>query len=264
MALIGCTNPAAENYDPEAVQDDGSCVYLVSMNGQCLEFGDVDLVTSIEDRSYTLSYDFVDKKWSFYHDYFPDYYIHTRKSLYSTHNSVIHEHNRGPRGLYYDRSNAKPFILDVVFSNKETTILNSVNWISEVRAGGNKEADENSIALYEETISAITIWNNYQCTGRIVLDENNPPLLIANNRNSEQTWSFNDFRNVAIENTQFLEDIFKNYAVKLTAIDLDLPWYKKRLMDGKYFIVRFEFINSGDRQITLHDVDIDADISYRA
>lgn len=259
---LGCTNPAAKNYDPSADQDDGTCVYLVEMNGQCLEFEDAQEI--IVDRSFTLSFDFIDKKWSFFHDYFPDYYIHTRKSLYTTKNSKIYEHNKGPRGLYYDQNQESPFIIDVLFANKETTILNSVNWISEVRAAGNREADDNAPALYNETITAITIWNNYQCSGRIMLDKNNPPLLSRNNRNAEQNWHFNDFVNIAKENTQFLLDIFNNYRVIESEVNRNAAWFKKQPIEGKYFIVRFEFTNTDDKQITLHDVDIDADVSYRA
>jgi len=260
--MLGCTNPAAENYDPAADEDDGSCVYLTSINGQCLQFEDAGL--EIIDNSFTLSFDTIDKKWSFYHDYFPDFYIHTRKALYNISQNKWFEQNAGPRGLYHDRYSTKPFFIDILFVNKETTILNSVNWISEVRNTGNREADDNAPALYNETITAITIWNNYQTSGKIILDKNNPPLLERNNRNSEQNWNFNEFRNRAKNDAQFLDTLFNNFAIRNTGIYQSRAWFKKELMEGKYFIVRFEFINTDDKQITLHDVDIDADVSYRA
>lgn len=263
MAILGCTNTAASNYNPAATEDDGTCVYLVSMGGKCLQFEDTDAQERIEDRSFTLSFDTVDRKWAFFHDYFPDYYMHTRKGLLNLKNSKVFINNKGPRGLYHDRVKTKPFIIDVLFAGGESKILNSVKWVSEVRDGDNKEYDERSAALYNETISAITIWNNYQCTERILLSERNVALLGQNNRNSEQLWSFNDFRNVARENVQFLDTIFKNYKIKGTEINRNFPWYEQRLMEGKYFIVRFEFINNSDKQITLHDVDIDVDQSFR-
>ena len=260
--MVGCTNPAAKNYNALATEDNGSCVYLVEMNGQCLEFSDAPLL--IKDKSFTLSFDTIDKHWTFFHDYYPDYYMHTRKGLYNLSNSKVYINNKGPRGLYHNRATTKPFFIDVLFANKETTTLNSINWISEVRAGGNKESDDNMPALYGQTIHAITIWNNYQCSGRVVLDNNNLELSPNfNNRNSEQVWNFNAFRNIAKEDVQFLDDLFNDFKVIGSAVDTGLSWYKSQLMEGKYFIVRFEFTNIGDRQITIHDVDISVDISYR-
>lgn len=259
--MLGCTNPAAENYNEIATEDDNSCVYLVSMEGQCLQFEDI--AEKPVDESFTLSFDTVDKQWAFFHDYQPDFYIHTRQSLYNIKNSKIYKHNEGPRGLYYDRTQPAPFFIDVAFVNKDTATLNAVKWISEVRAGGS-DIDDNSAALYNETITAITIWNNYQCSGRIVLDKNKPALMDNNNRNSLQNWSFNDFRDITLENVQFLDNLFNDFKVLPNTVKTSMPWFDKSLIEGKYFIVRFEFSNTADKQITLHDMDISTDITPRA
>lgn len=265
--MLGCTVPAAKNYNPAATEDDGSCIYLNRVGGQCYQFGDAP-ADQLIDHSFTLSLLVDDKSlepkgWVFYHDYFPDFYLHTRDRLLNLQNNTGFYNNEGPRGVYHTNT-VKPFFIDVLFSDKNTMVLNSVNWIAEVRNTGNDEIDDQQPALYNETLTAVTIWNNYQSTGRVPLDAGVLSLEEANNRNSEQVWHFNEFRNlISVLNQQFLEDIFHDFITDPDLLNPNLPWFEKRLIEGNYFIVRFEFNNNTNKQITIHNVDADVTQSYR-
>ena len=83
-------------------------------------------------------------------------------------------------------------------------------------------------------------------------------LADRNNRNNEETWQFNDFRDVLDNLTdQFVLDIFHDYRMDPSKLNLNLDWWNQRLIEGKYFIIRFEFDNNNNKQITIHDVDAD-------
>jgi len=277
----GCTVPWAKNYNPGADTDDGSCIYLQKIGGICYEFSDVPQ-SSLLNTGFTLSYA-LGRGWSFYHDYNPDFYFHTRNRFMCLKDGRGYYINEGPRGKYFG-STVNPFFIDVVFAGMSALklpgqarytqvlepypalTLDSVNWVSEVRGAGNDPAIDNAPALYNETITAVTIWNNYQTSGRILLDRNKISLEDSNNRNTELKWTFNGFRDVVKDQgVSFLLDIFADYAIDTsnTTPLASIPWFKKRLIEGKYFIIRFEFDNNNDKQITLHDLDADISKSYR-
>lgn len=253
MAL-GCTNPAAANYDPEATGDDGSCIYVNKVGEVCYAFEDVD-VEDITEKSFTLSWAVEGDNWVFFHDYIPDFYFSTREQLYTLKDSDIWKHNLGPHGKYYG-STPKSFFIDIVFNSSEEMTVNSVNWLTEAFTTAGV-IEENT------TITHITMWNSYQCTGRIALSAY-LPLSLTGTRKTVSEFSFNEFRDILkVRGGAFLADIFNDYAVDTTKIDTNLPWYDKRLIEDKYVIVRLEFDNSTDKSLSLHASDIDANQSVR-
>ncbi|HEY9658651.1 MAG TPA: hypothetical protein V6C65_09385, partial [Allocoleopsis sp.] len=130
----GCKNPRAINYDPTANPDNGTCVYMLKKDEVCHWFEDI-AVENAADQSFTLSYSIAGQCWVFFHDYFPDMYIHTRKKLYNAKDSRIFEHHAGNPGWYHqpvtEGNTAKSFFIDVVFQGAFNLTLETVNWITE-------------------------------------------------------------------------------------------------------------------------------------
>lgn len=252
-------NPAAVNYDPSADADDGSCIYLVNVAGTCYQFQDY---TGILDRSFTLSFALEGDNWVFFHDYIPDFYFHTREKLHTIKNSKIYTHNEGPAGQYFPNDEGdtvkSPFFVDIVFRSEEEMTLNSVKWVTEIMdrvSGLNEEF---------KTLTHITIWNAWQATGRIPLAQVFEALEVKNVRKTQSEWHFNDFRDLVISRgASIVGTLFQNFAINNGNINTEMPWYDRKLMEDKYFVIRFEFDNSEDKVVFLHDVDIDVTKSTR-
>lgn len=246
----GCKNPRAINFDPAANPDNFSCVYMLKKDDICHWFEDLvpDESTS---QSFTMSYSVLGQCWVFFHDYYPDMYIHTREKLYNAKNSRIYRHHGGPPGQYHAGTATKPFFIDVIFQGGFNLTLETVNWITDF-------LDSTGTDQPFQTLTHITIWDSHQHAGRVALSSLQP-FKDFTARSTKGVWSFNDFRNLLIDKgVQFLQDIFHDYQVIPAQVDVNLPWYVKELLTDKWFCVRFEFDNSLDRQILLHDTTIQA------
>jgi hypothetical protein len=207
------------------------------------------------DESLTLSYSLLSEQWVMFHDYTPDMYLSTREKLYSIKLTNVYEHNVGTYGVYYSVP-AKSFFIDAVFNNEEEMTLNTIAWLTEVL--------NNNQDLEFSTFTHITVWNSFQCTGRIPVNIIFADLEFRNTRKLQSEWSFNEFRDLVVtRGTTFLLDIFNNYSVNNSAISVNKPWFEKDLLEGKYFIIRFEFDNAVNKQFIFHGAEIDASKSYR-
>lgn len=246
--MNGCTNPNAVNYNPAADVDDRSCIFLVSHNDECKKFVDAPL-DDLDDRSFTMSYSVKGQSWVFFHDYIPDMYIHTRDKLLSAKDNRFYEHNTGNPGAYY--SDIKPFFIDVIFKQGEDMVLESVQWITEFI---NSQTDQQF-----STLTHLSIWNSHQHTNRLSLTQIFQDLAYDNIRKTKGSWSLNDFRDVlSNEGDDFIYNIFRDYAVIPEQIAENLPWYEQKVMQDKWFCIRFEFDNNTGNKVIIHDVGINA------
>lgn len=249
--MEGCTIPGAVNYNPAATENDGSCVFLVKHDGICYAFQDTD---QGKNESFTLSYSFDGKDWVFYHDYVADFYFRSKKSLFSLKDKKIYRHHEGAPGVYYQVA-PKSFFVDMVVQNPAEFVLNSIHWVTEVL--------DSSKEIEFSTLTHITVWNNQQCTGRIALNDIFDELEY-DRRKIRGTWGFNEFRDMVKEyGSEFLEDLFNNYAVKSSNINTEKSWYDRDLMHDTYFIIRLEFDNISGKQVILHGADVNATLSPR-
>jgi len=245
MAVVGCTNPGAVNYNGSADTENFSCKYLFKANDQCHLFTDVQPV-DIVDRSFTLSYSAKDQSWVYHHDYAPDMYLHIREQLYTAHNNAIYKHNDGPAGVYYSTT-PKSFFIDVVFTAEQDILLECVLWVSEF-------LNTNSTDSRFITLSHISIWNSTQHSGRVPVSQIWNSLGYDNARRTKGEWVFDDFRDALKENAgDFLTNIFNNFSVDPTKIDPTGTWYSNGLIEDKWITVRFEFDNSVSGKLVLHD-----------
>lgn len=248
MAVTGCTNPGAVNYNASADTENYSCKYLFKANGECHLFTDVQPV-AIVDNSFTLSYSVKDESWVYAHDYIPDMYIHTRQQLFTTSVNNLYKHNDGPPGVYYDTT-PKPFFIDVVFNAEQDILLECVLWVSEFL---NSNKTDSSFV----TLSHISIWNSTQHSGRIPIQQLWNGLGYDNARRTKGEWVFDDFRDILKENAgDFLKNIFNNYSLDTNKIDDNGTWYSKGLIQDKYIVIRFEFDNSVNGKLVLHDTAV--------
>ncbi len=249
MSKFGCTNPQAVNYDPSADQDDGSCTYLHLVQELCYAFQDY-LGDDSRDQSFTVSYSVEGGAWVFYHDYFPDFYLTTRQQLFTLKNNSIYKHNAGAHGMFY-KPTKDSFFVDVVFRFDSEVLLNSIQWLTKVLDAGGK-------ILPFKTFTHITVWNDIQCTGRIELT-NYMPLGLQGIAKNHSEFSFNDLRDIVNTDDFFMKSIFENIKPEETLLDNNMPWYEKRYLQNKYFIVRLEFDNTLDNTVSLHTVDATTD-----
>lgn len=248
----GCKNPTAVNFNLAATSDDYSCIYLFENQGTCYEFIDVqpDL---FEDKSFTLSYSILGGCWVFFHDYAPDMYIHTRENVYALNNkqAMLYKMNAGPAGQYMNGT-TESFFIDVIFKDGGDMLLETISWITEFLAGSNVNTDQ-----FFQTLTHIAVWNSYQHTGRLALTQIWEDLEYNNIRRTKGEWVFDKIRDSLIftdNAADFIMDIFNNYAIIQNQVNEYPSWTDQAPLEDKWFTVRFEFDNSINAKVVLHDI----------
>lgn len=263
--MTGCLNPNAVNYNSASDAEDYSCLYLFKHNGTCHLFKDV-LPDSIQDKSFTMSYSVLGSNWVFFHDYYPDMYIHTHTELYTLKDNSIYKHNDGAPGKYYNDIPSS-FFIDLVFTTevrrkmgqvssdvfKESgdMLLESVQWVTEFLA--------NKTDQTYKTLTHISIWNSMQHTGRISTTDAFENVQYKKKRRTQGAWSLNAFRDLLQANgSAFLLDLFNDYKLDTSQVPQNIPWYNKKTLQDQWFCIRFEFDNTSGQQLVLHDMIIQA------
>lgn len=211
--------------------------------------------------------------WAFFHDYFPDLICSTRYDILSfkkdiTNESNLYIHNRGTqKGIYYKESLTnqipKSFFIDVIFNayqitqnGKKETSLNNI--FQSIRF---KTECQNIISKYLETFTHITVRTEYQCSGRIpvqFIDE----IGEGNLRKTEDYWKFNKFRDLVRHDPNnpndfqtFVQDIYNQYDVISSSLDFNKDEFEQKRFTHPYIIVRFEYDNVNNSEISLIECD---------
>jgi hypothetical protein len=239
----------------------------------CLEDGrfyegivPLDLSNSIyfEDKGFTMSFSIKSKKWVSWHSYRPIYYIHNQNNFYSYIagvNKIYKHHKDGSYGRFYD--NGYAFILEYILTSK--SLADSVFTDISLQTIARKW-DDTTKQYFDErfvTFNKITVSNNKQCTGELVMVVkdtqanpenwyqqqviNNSDILITKKGNN---WNVNNFRNFVNDYTKPIfskawNDIKTNYfidkIVNAIVLDYNKNWYELESLTGKFVSIRLKF-----------------------
>lgn len=210
----------------------------------------------LTDNSFTVSWSIDLNGFASFHDYVPDAIFNTREQLFSLKNGKLYIHHQGPPGKFYDPT-PHPFYVDIVFHEEKEFTLDSVAWYADVM-------DATGTPIFEKTLTHITIQNAYQCTGRIPVSTINTSLFGHNARNPSTFWTLNTFRDIVkSRGTAFIDTIFNDYRPIDSNLQPVSAWFAKRLLQGKSFVVRFEYDNMDGNTLELKEVGTNITESYR-
>lgn len=210
-----------------------------------------DLVEPKSNDSFTMSYSFDKRRWQFFHDYIPSFFVNTFTRVWSLKfESAIYEHNTGGRGEFYDK--IYPSYIDRAFNKLKQRQLMSFKWYADT-------IDDNKQPVYDKTFDYITVRNTYQSSGRVpILTENAKELfddLTTTTSNTENSWSVNSFRNKGKKGRNLHKDIINNYDVIPENIIVKNHPTEEGYFIPPYVIVRLETENKDNYTIQLYEVN---------
>lgn len=226
-------------YNDNPINDEG---FTVGFDKENLRI----LLSLKADLPFTVSYDMIKSEWASFHSYIPDLFVTTRKNIYSIKEVSLWKHNKGAAGTFY--STIYPSYVDIVFNDEplREKVLASIEWVTRVFKNGINKPDE--------TLTHITVWNDYFCSGKI---EVKPQTLIAeyDNKNAKQadrSWRYDDVTDKVINpELPFIDGISNDYNTITSNINLNLAWFEEQEMRGKYFNIRLEYSNFEDKTVSL-------------
>lgn len=200
---------------------------------------------------FTFSFSFVNNAWVSEHDYYPSIMYFNRNGLYSVDNGYaatqgkVYTHNFTNLCTYYD-SVVKTAYIDVVITpDQMNKIWHSIQWSSYSR--------KNNILDNTKTVTAIAVYNDHQCSGRVELNAlKTLGFQAINTRNDIQYWSFNELDDLVINQNNLIQ--FGNGEFATGNLNVNKAWFNKSEFRSKMLVVRFYIDNTDQRSVTLIDV----------
>lgn len=209
------------------------------------------LIITKKDADFDFTLSFCQNAWVSEHDYKPHVLTYNRTGLFAVDNNlnkVFKHNNKLVKAKYYDGVIKNSYV-DVVFNEAPqlSKVARSINWISEaIKADGT--------IIREETITHLMVFNNDQCSGIIDLKANKNLWFGSDARNLEDSWNFNDFRDLIKDRSlPFLDN--KNQLIT-SNINNSKAWFDKSLFIGKFVIVRFIKDNVSQNDLHINYVNV--------
>ena len=228
--------------------------------------------TIFYNKGFTLSYSLLNQSFISFHSYIPTNYFEVRDRLFSRDVSDstgtlteqgIYRHNKGIYGRYYT-SDIKPFIVEVSLNagNPYTKVFDS--FAVESYATSNDDT-YNSKVIYDLCFDKVVLYNDFQCSGEITLDD-------STIKRSERLWRFNNFKDLTVDSSlpiwvtdpaEFSSSYFIDKVINADRIDSAKPWYEKARFRDKYINARFTLNNLDNKKFLCTFVSSNYRVSYR-
>lgn len=212
------------------------------------------------EKSKTFSFNIEgDKKvWLFEHDYFPNTYYSNNLGMFSIYNNLSandsamnykHNSTTSLKRLFYGQ--VYDSYVDLVFNTRYdlSKLYKAVIWNSNAY---NRNTNSN---IYNDTITAITIYNDFQCSGEIILED------YTTNRNTEGMWQFNEFRDIVINKDAQI--INKDGNFNLANLNNNKSWFEKSLFISTFIVVRMTVKGETFIEKQINQVNVLSKISQR-
>lgn len=193
-----------------------------------------------------------------FHDYLPHYIYNNREGIFyidNINNRIFKGGSQVNKGIFIDGV-TYPSYIDKVFneSGDLTKRFQALKWLTEVE-------DSQEVKQEEKTFTHIIIYNNNQCSGLIPLKDGRDLWFGTDRKNIEETWQFNNFRDLILNPLQPFLD--KNNALIGTNIDPNKSWYKRSRFLSKFIITRFQYDNQDQEDIYFIAVEANYIISTK-
>ena len=201
---------------------------------------------------WTVSFSADSDSWVSFHDYNPNV-LFASDTLFSAQTDKVWKHNAGNRGIYYVQD-PYPSSVDIIF------VPNMGKGISAAFASFYWQADlvsSDGIYLRDNPISSVLVYNNYQASGYITLDNTN---TTGNTRNVHNLWKFNSFRDIAVRGSVFMSEPF--YELNENQLDTNREWWQRKRFMDQFGAIRLVYSNNKtlqDTQNTLYLYSVDSD-----
>ena len=213
-------------------------------------------VTTLVDKSYTVSYYPEYESWLCFHDYKPSVLFNTDRSVISISNQGIYQHNRGAIGYYYNRtyrSSVTPVFTSPYIDKGHSYPARyyNINWVCDIK---------NEVRLLTSTADFIYFYNSYQSTGEIDIIEYDSSKTLIENYDTynviriKNYWNFNKFRDlVTNRNLDFIDNVIDEDFPK--QVSSNLPYYDKRPFIDNYLVIKLGFNNERSENFYLYEIN---------
>jgi hypothetical protein len=238
-------------------------------NGVKIEFSNGNY---FENKSWTISYSFLNDGWYSWHSYLPSFYIHGKNNFYSGTDNKLFKHNQ--EGLFQTFYGVyKPFIVEYVKRDPlQTQTLESI-----VLQSTAKRWNVNNSQYYDAndvTFNKIIAYDGRFSTGELIMKmkdvttpsgwyrpqiQNTKGVILITR--TDRNWNINNLRNhiIAYDQSMFTDnwqDIAPQYPIDKipnpAVVDLQKTWYEREILRDKYCIIRLKFDNFNDVNLTLN------------